>query len=182
MQTILICDDKQNILKVLNDFFDAKEFTVILSRSGEQALELIRELLVNVIRALADFAQEYKDLPVLGFTHYQPAQLTTVGKRACLWLNDLVLDYEEVKRRLSTLKFRGVKGTTGTQASFLKLFDGDSGKVEKLDELVTEKMGFAQKFIITGQTYSRKVDSQVLDVLSGIAQSAHKFSNDIRLT
>lgn len=142
---------------------------------------IIKSLLVNVIRKLSEFAKKYRELPVLGFTHYQPAQLTTVGKRACLWLQDLVLDYREIEHRLETLKFRGVKGTTGTQASYLKLFNGDHKKVEELDRKVAEKMGFGSTLVVTGQTYPRKMDSQILDVLSGIAQSAHRFSNDIRL-
>ena len=146
-----------------------------------EGVVIIQSLLVNVIRQLSEFAKKYRDLPVLGFTHYQPAQLTTVGKRACLWLQDLVLDYHEIEHRLETLKFRGVKGTTGTQASYLKLFDGDHQKVEELDRRVAEKMGFGGTLIVTGQTYPRKMDSQILDLLSGIAQSAHRFSNDIRL-
>jgi adenylosuccinate lyase len=146
-----------------------------------EAMVIIKSLLVNVIRRLSQFAKKYRDLPVLGFTHYQPAQLTTVGKRACLWLQDLVLDYHEIEHRLQTLKFRGVKGTTGTQASYLKLFNGDHSKVEELDRKVAGKMGFGNIFIATGQTYPRKLDSQILDVLSGIAQSAHRFSSDIRL-
>ena len=146
-----------------------------------EALELIREKLVNVMAALADFAIQYKSLPTLGYTHYQPAQLTTVGKRATLWLQDLEMDYEALQEQLAKKKLRGAKGTTGTQASFLELFDGDGEKVKKLDRLVAEKMGYSDVFAVTGQTYPRKLDSQILNVLSGIAQSAHKFSNDIRL-
>ena len=146
-----------------------------------EGVVIVQSLVVNVIRQLSEFAKKYRDLPVLGFTHYQPAQLTTVGKRACLWLQDLVLDYHEIEHRLETLQFRGVKGTTGTQASYLKLFAGDHAKVEALDRKVAEKMGFGSTLIVTGQTYPRKMDSQILDVLSGIAQSAHRFSNDIRL-
>jgi len=146
-----------------------------------QGLVIIRSLLVNVIRAGSEFAKKYRDLPVLGFTHYQPAQLTTVGKRACLWLQDLVMDYHELEHRLATLAFRGVKGTTGTQASYLELFDGDHEKVRQLDRKVAKKMGFEKILIITGQTYPRKMDAQILNILSGIAQSAHRFSNDIRL-
>jgi len=145
------------------------------------ALKLIRRRLVNCIDKLADFALKYKDMPTLGFTHFQPAQLTTVGKRAALWLNELLMDYEELEHRLSTLRLRGVKGTTGTQASFLTLFDGDNEKVKALEKLVCEKMGFDSYFPVTGQTYTRKLDSQVLNTLSLIAQSAYKFSNDIRL-
>ncbi len=145
------------------------------------SLELIRDRLVRVIDRLATFAEEYRDLPCLGFTHLQPAQPTTVGKRATLWCHDLVLDLEEIEYRLSTLKFRGVKGTTGTQASFLSLFDGDHAKVEQLDRLVTEKMGFTASYPVTGQTYSRKIDAQVLASLSGIGQSCHKAGSDLRL-
>ncbi|MCA9073429.1 MAG: adenylosuccinate lyase [Planctomycetaceae bacterium] len=145
------------------------------------SLQLVRDRLVRVIDRLATFAEEYRDLPCLGFTHLQPAQPTTVGKRATLWCHDLVLDLEEIEHRLTTLKFRGVKGTTGTQASFLSLFDGDHGKVEQLDRLVTEKMGFTASYPVTGQTYSRKVDSQVLAALSGIGQSCHKAGSDLRL-
>ncbi|MFR1517749.1 MAG: adenylosuccinate lyase [Clostridia bacterium] len=146
-----------------------------------EALELICEKLVNVMAALAAFAFKYKDLPTLGYTHYQPAQLTTVGKRATLWLQDLEMDYEALQEQLAKKKLRGAKGTTGTQASFLELFDGDAGKVKQLDMLVAEKMGYPDVFAVTGQTYPRKLDSQILNVLSGIAQSAHKFTNDIRL-
>lgn len=146
-----------------------------------EALHLIRSRLVAVIDRLARFAEQYRDLPCLGFTHLQPAQPTTVGKRATLWCYDLVLDLEEVEHRLARLKLRGVKGTTGTQASFLSLFDGDHSKVEALDRLVTQKLGFDDKYPVTGQTYSRKVDAQVLDVLSGIGQSAHKAGTDLRL-
>lgn len=147
----------------------------------KESLELVRQRLLAVIDQLAHFAYHHKDLPCLGFTHLQPAQPTTVGKRACLWLQDLVLDLEEVEHRLKSLRFRGVKGTTGTQATFLALFDGDHEKVEMLDRLVTEKMGFKDAYPITGQTYSRKIDAQVLDVLSGIAQSAHKAGTDLRI-
>lgn len=145
------------------------------------ALRLIQKKLVNVVNALAVFADQYKALPTLGFTHFQPAQLTTVGKRACLWIQDLLLDLEELEFQISRMKLLGSKGTTGTQASFLELFEGDHGKVRKLDRLIAEKMGFQGCYAVSGQTYSRKIDSQVLNVLSGIAQSAHKFSNDIRL-
>ncbi|KPK43077.1 MAG: adenylosuccinate lyase [Planctomycetes bacterium SM23_25] len=146
-----------------------------------EGLGVVARRLVATIERLARFADKHKALPTLGFTHYQPAQLTTVGKRACLWLWDLVLDYEAVSAARKNLRFRGIKGTTGTQASFLRLFDGDHEKVKKLDRLVAEKLGFAGVHPVTGQTYTRKVDSQILAVLSGIAQSAHKFANDIRL-
>jgi len=146
-----------------------------------EALELVLKRLVNVIAALKDFALRYKDLPTLSFTHFQPAQPTTVGKRACLWLQDFLMDVEEVEHRLRTIRFRGAKGTTGTQASFLALFGGDSEKVRELDRRVAEKMGFSREFLVTGQTYPRKLDTYILGALAGIAQSAHKFSNDIRL-
>jgi len=146
-----------------------------------ESLLLTRRRLVQVIDQLAHFAVEYRDLPCLGFTHMQPAQPTTVGKRATLWCWDLLLDLEEVEHRLETLRFRGVKGTTGTQATFLSLFDGDHAQVEKLDQLVTEKMRFKSRHAVTGQTYSRKVDSQVLQTLNGIGQSCHKAGTDIRL-
>ena len=146
-----------------------------------KSLLLIRRRLVQVIDQLATFAAKYRDLACLGFTHLQPAQPTTVGKRATLWCWDLLLDLEEIEHRLSTLRFRGVKGTTGTQATFLSLFDGDHVKVEQLDALVTQKMGFDSRHAVTGQTYSRKVDSQVLQVLNGIGQSCHKSGSDIRL-
>ncbi len=151
---------------------------LLLMRAG---LGLVRDRLVSVIDALADFAATHRDLATLGYTHYQPAQLTTVGKRACLWCQDFVLDLEEVEHRLATLKFRGAKGTTGTQASFLTLFRGDHDKVRRLDRLVARKMGFEEVYPVTGQTYSRKVDSQVLECLSGLAQSAHKLGTDLRL-
>ncbi len=144
-------------------------------------LVLVREKLAGVIANLRDFAHEYRSLPTLGFTHFQPAQLTTVGKRACLWLQDLVIDYHDLCHVLETLRFRGVKGTTGTQASFLHLFDGDHEKVKRLDSLVAEAFGFDATFAVTGQTYTRKTDSRAAAVLSGICQSLSKFSNDLRL-
>ncbi|MGL4308793.1 adenylosuccinate lyase [Cetobacterium sp. SF1] len=147
----------------------------------KEGLELVKSKLVNVMDGLAKFSLEYKDLPTLGFTHFQAAQLTTVGKRATLWLQSLMLDLEELEFRQDTLRFRGVKGTTGTQASFEELFNGDFAKVKKLDETVAEKMGFNKRFLVTGQTYDRKVDSEVMNLLSNIAQSAHKFTNDLRL-
>ena len=131
--------------------------------------------------ALATFAVKWKDLPTLGYTHYQPAQLTTVGKRATLWAQDLVIDLEELEARISNLKFRGVKGTTGTQASFLSLFDGDHSRCDRLDEMVTRKFEFARSFAVTGQTYPRKVDAQIVSSLAGVAASVHKICNDIRL-
>ncbi|GKX66329.1 adenylosuccinate lyase [Inconstantimicrobium mannanitabidum] len=145
------------------------------------ALLLIKKKLVNVIKLLSDFALKYKDMPTLGFTHLQPAQLTTVGKRATLWIQDLVMDMENLDFLISTLKLRGVKGTTGTQASFMNLFEGDEEKVKALDTMVAKKMGFEKSYGVTGQTYPRKLDSIVLNTLSEIAQSAYKFSNDLRL-
>ena len=145
------------------------------------ALELIKSKIVTVLNHLKNFAMEYKDMPTLGFTHFQPAQLTTVGKRATLWMQDLVMDIENIDFVLSKLKLRGVKGTTGTQASFMELFDGDESKVKELDKIVAKKMGFKKSYGVTGQTYPRKLDSIVLNTLSEVAQSAYKFSNDLRL-
>lgn len=146
-----------------------------------QALKLIRRKLINAIAQLADFAEENKDLPCLAYTHYQAAQPTTVGKRATLWLNDLVMDLGDLDYVLGSLRMLGSKGTTGTQASFMELFGGDHEKCKALDQKIAQKMGFDACYPVSGQTYSRKVDSRVLNVLAGIAQSAHKFSNDIRL-
>uniref|UniRef100_A0A8C4V3X9 Adenylosuccinate lyase n=1 Tax=Falco tinnunculus TaxID=100819 RepID=A0A8C4V3X9_FALTI len=137
--------------------------------------------LARVISRLADFAEKYADLPTLGFTHYQPAQLTTVGKRCCLWIQDLCMDLQNLERARDDLRFRGVKGTTGTQASFLQLFEGDHSKVEELDRLVTAKAGFKRAYMVTGQTYSRKVDIEVLSVLASLGASIHKICTDIRL-
>lgn len=146
-----------------------------------EGLKLIRNKLITVIRNLSKFADEYKALPTLAFTHFQPAQPTTVGKRATLWLQELLMDLEDVEYQLSKAKLLGSKGTTGTQASFLELFDGDHEKCKMLDRKIAEKMGYKACFLVSGQTYSRKLDSQFLNVLAGIAQSAAKFSNDIRL-
>ena len=146
-----------------------------------EALKLIKEKLLNTINSLSKFAYEYKDLPTLGFTHFQAAQTTTVGKRATLWLQDLLMDLEDLDFQLSKAKLLGSKGTTGTQASFLELFDNDHDKVKKLDSLLATKLGYDKCFDVSGQTYPRKLDSQVVNVLSSIAQSAYKFSNDIRL-
>lgn len=145
------------------------------------SLRLVARRLAGVIDALATFAQEHRALPTLGFTHLQPAQPTTVGKRATLWCYDLVMDLAEVEHRLATLRARSTKGTTGTQASFLELFKGDQDKVRQLEKLVAEKMGFEEIYAVTGQTYSRKVDAQVLDTLAGIAASSHKATSDLRL-
>ncbi|MGL4969294.1 MAG: adenylosuccinate lyase, partial [Fusobacteriaceae bacterium] len=147
----------------------------------KNGLEILKVKLVNVIEGLSKFSMEYKELPTLGFTHFQAAQLTTVGKRSTLWLQSLLLDLEELEFRQETLRFRGVKGTTGTQASFKDLFNGEFTKVKELDEKVTEKMGFNKRFLVTGQTYDRKIDAQISNLLSNIAQSAHKFTNDLRL-
>ena len=146
-----------------------------------EALRLVKKKLINVMKVLSDFAEEYKGLPTLAFTHFQPAQPTTVGKRACLWLQEFLLDYEELEFILSNMKLLGSKGTTGTQASFLELFNGDQETIDKIDPMIAKKMGFEACYPVSGQTYSRKIDTRVLNVLSGIAASAHKMSNDIRL-
>ncbi|MBR0105571.1 MAG: adenylosuccinate lyase, partial [Firmicutes bacterium] len=146
-----------------------------------EGLRLIKAELLEVIKVLRDFADEYKSLPTLSFTHFQPAQISTVGKRASLWLQDLLMDFGEVEHQLGNMKLLGCKGTTGTQASFLELFEGDEAKCVELDKKICSKMGFDSAFAVSGQTYPRKLDYQVLSVLSGIAQSAYKFGNDIRL-
>lgn len=146
-----------------------------------EALQVINKKLLNVMAKLKEFAEQYKAMPTLGFTHYQPAQLTTVGKRACLWLEDLYMDYRDLQYILANKILRGVKGTTGTQATFLNLFEGDHQKVRELDNLVVKKLGYESTYPVTGQTYPRKFDSKVLNILSSIAQSAYKFSHDIRL-
>jgi len=146
-----------------------------------EALKLVKKKLVNVINELSKFAMEYKGLPTLAFTHFQPAQPTTVGKRATLWMMELVMDLEDINYTLDNMKLLGCKGTTGTQASFKELFEGDTEKIQKVDKLIAEKMGFEHTFPVSGQTYSRKLDTKVVNVLAGIAASAHKFSNDIRL-
>jgi len=146
-----------------------------------EGLKLIKQKVLSVISKLSRFAEKYKDMPALGYTHYQPAQLVTVGKRACLWIMDLLLDVEELDFVIDNLRLLGCKGTTGTQASFLALFNGDHEKVKKLDRLIAEKLGFTNVMPVSGQTYSRKQDSRILNVLSAVAQSAYKFSNDMRL-
>ena len=151
---------------------------ILLAR---EALELLRRRLAAVIRGLAGFAERTREIPALAYTHFQPAQLTTVGKRACLWLQDFLLDLAEVEHRLATLRCRGAKGTTGTQASYLTLFEGDGGKVRELDRKVAQSLGFAAAMPVTGQTYSRKQDSQILHALAGIAESCHKMGTDLRL-
>ncbi|MBO4905118.1 MAG: adenylosuccinate lyase [Lachnospiraceae bacterium] len=151
---------------------------IIIMREG---LELIRKKLLNVINILAGFADEYKNVPTLAFTHFQPAQPTTVGKRATLWINEFMIDLEDIEYVMGSLKLLGCKGTTGTQASFKELFDNDRDKLDRLDDMITAKMGFNDCYPVSGQTYSRKIDTRVLNVLAGIAASAHKMSNDIRL-
>jgi adenylosuccinate lyase len=146
-----------------------------------EATEIVLKKCAQVLRNLSAFAEKYKDLPCLGYTHLQPAQLTTVGKRATLWLNELLMDFNDLEYRMSTLSLLGSKGTTGTQASFMELFEGDTDKIKELERMIAEEMGFDSVVPVSGQTYSRKVDSQVLAVLSGIAQTASKFSNDMRL-
>ncbi|PXV89471.1 adenylosuccinate lyase [Lachnotalea glycerini] len=146
-----------------------------------EALKLVRTKLINVIAELAKFAEEYKALPTLAFTHFQPAQPTTVGKRATLWLQEFMMDFEDLEYVLKSLKLLGSKGTTGTQASFLELFDGNHETIDKIDPMIAKKLGFQECYAVSGQTYSRKVDARVLNILSGIALSAHKMSNDIRL-
>ena len=146
-----------------------------------EALKLVRKKLVNVIAELANFADKYKAQPTLAFTHFQPAQPTTVGKRATLWLNEFMMDLDDLNYVLGSLKLLGSKGTTGTQASFLELFDGDQEKIDKIDPMIAQKMGFTACYPVSGQTYSRKVDTRVMNVVAGIAASAHKMSNDIRL-
>ena len=145
------------------------------------ALQVVRRKLINVMNNLAKFAREYKDMPCMAYTHLQPAQPTTVGKRATLWLNELLMDFEELEYRISNLKLLGSKGTTGTQASFMELFEGDTAKIKELEKMIAEEMGFDAVVPVSGQTYSRKADWQVLAVLSGIAQTASKFSNDLRI-
>ena len=151
---------------------------IIIMREG---LELVRRKLVNVIARLKEFALKYKELPTLAFTHFQPAQPTTVGKRATLWMQDFMMDLEDLEYVLSSLKLLGSKGTTGTQASFMELFDGDNEKIDRIDGMIAGKMGFESCYAVSGQTYSRKVDTRVLNILAGVAASSHKMSNDIRL-
>lgn len=151
---------------------------IIIMREG---LKLVRSKLLNVIKTLSEFAEEYKDLPTLAFTHFQPAQPTTVGKRATLWINEFMIDLEDLDYVIGSLKLLGSKGTTGTQASFMELFEGDEATIDRIDPMIAEKMGFEACYPVSGQTYSRKVDTRVLNVLAGIAASAHKMSNDIRL-
>ena len=174
-----VCPDARAIIHLgATSCFVTDNTDLLLLRD---ALQLVGQRLAAVIDRLGAFAAEHRDLACLGFTHMQPAQPTTMGKRACLWAYDLALDLEEVERRIAALKARGPKGTTGTQASFLRLFDGDHEKVCRLEELVCQKIGFQESYAVTGQTYPRKIDSQVVSVLSGIAQSSHKAATDLRL-
>ena len=147
----------------------------------KDALQIVKRKLINVLALLADFAEQYKDMPALAYTHLQPAQLTTVGKRATLWMNEFLMDLEEIEYRIDHLKLLGSKGTTGTQASFVELFDGDTAKIKKLEKMIAEEMGFEEVVPVSGQTYSRKVDAQVVAALGGLAQSASKFSTDMRI-
>ncbi len=175
----LLCPESKGIIHLgATSCYVGDNTDIIIMRD---ALILIKKKIVTVLNHLKEFALKYKDMPTLGFTHYQPAQLTTVGKRATLWMQDLTMDIENIDHLLSTFKLRGVKGTTGTQASFMELFNGDEEKVKSLDKIVANKMGFKNSFAVTGQTYPRKFDSIVLNTLSEVAQSAYKFSNDLRL-
>ena len=174
-----VCPEVSDILHLgATSCYVTDNAELILMRDG---LRLLEGKLASTIHALGGFARRYRDMATLGFTHFQPAQLTTVGKRACLWIQDLLIDLAEISHRRAKLPFRGVKGTTGTQASFLSLFHGDHAKVRALDKLVARKMGFDQVFPVTGQTYPRKIDAQILDALSGLGQSTHKWGTDLRL-
>lgn len=174
-----LCPDAKGIIHLgATSCYVGDNTDVIIMTEG---LKLVRSKMLILIKKLSEFALEYKSMPTLGFTHYQPAQLVTVGKRACLWIQELLMDLEDLDHAIDNMKLLGSKGTTGTQASFLNLFDGDHEKVKKLEKLIAEKMGFKDCFAVSGQTYPRKLDSRVLSVLSGIAQSAYKFGNDMRL-
>ena len=174
-----LCPDARPIIHLgATSCYVTDNTDLLLMREG---LQMIGGRVAAVIDSLANFAAKYRDLPCLGFTHLQPAQPTTVGKRACLWAHDFAMDLAEIEHRIASLKALGNKGTTGTQASFLELFHGDHAKVRKLEELICRKMGFDAAYAVSGQTYSRKIDSQVLGVLSGVAQSAHKMATDLRL-
>lgn len=174
-----VCPDAEGIIHLgATSCYVGDNTDVIIMRD---ALNVVRRKLINVMNNLAKFADEYKNLPCLAYTHLQPAQLTTVGKRATLWLNELLMDFEDLEYRISSLKLLGSKGTTGTQASFMELFEGDTSKIKELEKMIAEEMGFDSVVPVSGQTYSRKMDSQVLSVLSGIAQSCSKFSNDMRI-
>ncbi len=175
----LVCPKAKGIIHLgATSCYVGDNTDVIIMRD---ALEIIKRKLINVIAALSDFAEKYKDMPCLAYTHLQPAQLTTVGKRATLWIQELLMDLEEIEYRMKNLKLLGQKGTTGTQASFVELFHGDSAKIKKLEELIAEEMGFSKCFAVSGQTYPRKLDYQVVQALAGLAQTCSKFSYDIRL-
>ena len=173
------CPKAKGIIHGLGDVYKRQDNTDIIVMT--EALKLVKKKLVNVIAELSAFADKYKDQPTLAFTHFQPAQPTTVGKRATLWTQEFLLDLEDLEYVLGTMKLLGSKGTTGTQASFLELFDGDQETIDKIDPMIAEKMGFKECYPVSGQTYSRKVDTRVANILAGIAASAHKMSNDIRL-
>lgn len=173
------CPDAKGIIHLgATSCYVGDNTDVIIMRD---ALEVVRRKVLNVIANLAKFAEEYRSMPALAYTHLQPAQLTTVGKRATLWINELMMDLEEIDYRISTLKLLGSKGTTGTQASFVELFEGDSRKIKELEREIAREMGFDQVVPVSGQTYSRKMDAQVLATLGGVAQSASKFANDLRI-
>ena len=173
------CPDAKGIIHLgATSCYVGDNTDVIIMRD---ALQVIRRKLINVIAQLSDFAMKYKDMPALAYTHLQPAQLTTVGKRATLWTNELLMDLKEIERRISDLQLLGSKGTTGTQASFMELFEGDTDKIKQLEKMIAEEMGFESCVTVSGQTYSRKVDSFVVNALAGIAQSCSKFSNDMRI-
>ncbi len=174
-----VCPDAEGIIHLgATSCYVGDNTDIIIMRD---ALNVVRRKLINVMNNLAKFANEYKAMPCLAYTHLQPAQLTTVGKRATLWLNELLMDLEDLEHRTASLKLLGSKGTTGTQASFMELFEGDTAKIKELEKMIAEEMGFDSVVPVSGQTYSRKIDSQVLSVLSGIAQSCSKFSNDMRI-
>ena len=175
----LVCPEAKGIIHLgATSCYVGDNTDVIIMRD---ALKIVHKKLVTVISQLSKFAEEYKDMPALAYTHLQPAQLTTVGKRATLWINEFLMDLEEIEYRIKNLKLLGSKGTTGTQASFVELFEGDSSKIKKLEAMIAEEMGFDGVVPVSGQTYSRKVDSQIIATLSGLAQSASKFSNDMRI-
>jgi len=175
----LVCPEAKGIIHLgATSCYVGDNTDVIIMRD---ALKIVHKKLVTVISQLSKFAAEYKDMPALAYTHLQPAQLTTVGKRATLWINEFLMDLEEIEYRIKNLKLLGSKGTTGTQASFVELFEGDSEKIKKLEAMIAEEMGFDGVVPVSGQTYSRKVDSQIIATLSGLAQSASKFSNDMRI-
>jgi adenylosuccinate lyase len=174
-----VCPDAAGIIHLgATSCYVGDNTDVIIMRD---AMQVVRRKLINVMSNLAKFANEYKEMPCLAYTHLQPAQLTTVGKRATLWLNELLMDFNDLEYRISDLKLLGSKGTTGTQASFMELFEGDTAKIKELEKMIANEMGFESVVPVSGQTYSRKVDSQVLAVLSGIAQTCSKFSNDMRI-